>query len=76
VQTNAVAEWLTAARAGLPPVTVIPNPVPHLSYAQPPLTHGARAYLFAAGRLIHSKASMCLSEHWLCSGARAWTSTW
>jgi glycosyltransferase involved in cell wall biosynthesis len=55
VQTNAVAEWFTAARAGLPPVTVIPNPVPHLSYAQPPLTHGARAYLFAAGRLFNSK---------------------
>jgi len=55
VQTNAVAEWLTAAHTGLPPVTVIPNPVLHLSSAQPPLKHGARAYLLAAGRLIHSK---------------------
>lgn len=55
VQTRAVAAWISSAHAGLPQVSVIPNPVlpPSAAVAR---EHGnARPYLFAAGRLTWQK---------------------
>jgi glycosyltransferase involved in cell wall biosynthesis len=55
VQTHAVAEWLTASRARLPPVTVIPNPVLPPSLPATRARGNGRPYLLAAGRLTWQK---------------------
>jgi GalNAc-alpha-(1->4)-GalNAc-alpha-(1->3)-diNAcBac-PP-undecaprenol alpha-1,4-N-acetyl-D-galactosaminyltransferase len=54
VQTQTVAEWV-AARGGMPPICVIPNPVLPAGAPDRIAPHGTRAYLFAAGRLSHQK---------------------
>ena len=55
VQTRAVAEWMSASRAGLPPVTVIPNPVLPPCAPATRVPQGSRPYLLAAGRLTWQK---------------------
>lgn len=55
VQTRAVAEWMSSAHAGLPPIAVIPNPVlPAASTATCAHPTGP-PYLLAAGRLTWQK---------------------
>lgn len=55
VQTRAVAEWISASRTGLPPVTVIPNPVLPASAPATRVQQRSRPYLLAAGRLTWQK---------------------